>query len=118
LPFSTSIGKYVGVDFTLVQPPVPEGKGSQGELCGSERWCGFYPTISSARTSVGWYDVKQDVDGAGAGESEGEGGGEGGGGGEKHFWPGWRRWILGVKMEAADVKFSKMEYWDAPRTVQ
>ncbi|SPN98634.1 uncharacterized protein DNG_01679 [Cephalotrichum gorgonifer] len=55
LPLTTSIAKFVGIDMAVVQPPVPEGRGSQGELAGSDRgrWCGFTPMISSRATGFG-----------------------------------------------------------------
>ncbi|OLN86687.1 hypothetical protein CCHL11_03876 [Colletotrichum chlorophyti] len=96
VPLSTSLVKYLGIDFTIVQPPVPEGNGSQGELPGSDKWCKFYPTISSSQTAVGWFDLSQEKTS------------------EKNFWPGIGRWRLGIRMENANISFSNVEHWETP----
>jgi hypothetical protein len=109
LPLTTSLAKLAGIDLTLTQPPVPEGTGSQGEIVGSDRWCSYYPTIASSKTSVGWFDLRQCEDEEGVAEREGK---------PENFWPGMGRWQLGIKMTDADISFSKMRYWDAPRSAQ
>ncbi|KAJ3958389.1 hypothetical protein N0V92_005031 [Colletotrichum tropicale] len=100
-PLTTSLVKFLGVDLTLVQPPLPEGNGNQGELVGTDRWCKFFPTISSSKTEVGWFDMRQEEDAK-----------------EANFWPGLGRWRLGMMMKNSDISFGDMQYWDTPRSAQ
>ncbi|KAI0125627.1 hypothetical protein BJ170DRAFT_440463 [Xylariales sp. AK1849] len=104
--FPVSLGwlKYIGLDTSLVQPPLPEGKGSQGELPGTDRWCKILPAQSSKRTSLIWVDMSQ-KDEKGQMHAENE-----------HFWPGLGRWQYGVQMEDCDIDFGEGIYWDAPQT--
>ncbi|KAF6800972.1 hypothetical protein CSOJ01_12106 [Colletotrichum sojae] len=94
-PLSTSLVRFAGIDLTLVQPPVPEGDSAQGELVRSDRWCKFYPSISSSQTDAGWFDMKQDESSK-----------------EENFWPGLGRWRLGMRMKNADISFENMEHWE------
>jgi len=104
-PLSLGIFKYMGVDPTLVQPPLPEGDGSQGELPGTDRWCSISPGQSCRRASLGWFDIRQaDEKGNLVGEHE-------------NFWPGLGRWQIGLKMENSDVTFAEPKHWNAPRSV-
>lgn len=106
-PTTTGLLKYVGVDITLVQPPLPEGKGSQNELPGTEQWCSIVPGEHSKKTSLGWFDLRQRADGQGE-ETLGE---------HENFWPKLGRWHVGVKMADADIEFPEATYWDAPKSV-
>ncbi|KAF3351313.1 hypothetical protein VD0002_g6464 [Verticillium dahliae] len=104
-PISMSLFKHLGVDATLVQPPLPQGQGSHGELPGTDRWCAVAPDQSSRRSSIGWFDLRQtDDQGNVVGEHE-------------NFWPGFWRWHLGVKMEDAEIGFGEGKYWDAPKSL-
>ncbi|KXH35604.1 hypothetical protein CSAL01_02827 [Colletotrichum salicis] len=104
-PLSLDVLKYVGLDATLVQPPLPEGSGSQDELLGTDRWCSIAPGQSSKKTSLGWFDIRQaDEKGHIIGEHE-------------NFWPGLGRWQIGLKMEDSIVSFPKPKHWDAPKSV-
>ncbi|WYZ42462.1 hypothetical protein EsH8_VI_000161 [Colletotrichum jinshuiense] len=103
-PLSLDIFKYF-VDATLVQPPLPEGNGSQGELPGTDRWCSISPGQNSKKASLGWFDIRQtDENGNAVGEHE-------------NFWPGLGRWQLGLKLENSDVTFAEPKHWDAPKSV-
>ncbi|CAI0642771.1 unnamed protein product [Colletotrichum noveboracense] len=104
-PLSLNLLSYVGLDATLVQPPLPEGSGSQGELPGTDRWCSVAPGQYSKKASLGWFDIRQaDEKGNIVGEHE-------------NFWPGLGRWQVGIKMENSDVTFAVPKYWDAPKSV-
>lgn len=94
-PLSTSLIKLAGIDLTLVQPPVPEGSAVHGELIGSDRWCKFYPSISSSQAEAGWFDMQQDESSK-----------------EETFWPGLGRWRLGIRMKNAEIAFKNMEHWE------
>ncbi|KAI1335595.1 hypothetical protein F5Y15DRAFT_241400 [Xylariaceae sp. FL0016] len=105
-PLSLSLLSYIGFDATLVQPPLPEGQGSQNELPGTNRWCGIAPVESSRKSSLGWADMSQkDEDGAMVSDVAHE-----------NFWPNLGRWQLALKMENADIDFGEGMYWDPPRT--
>lgn len=116
---STTMAKYVGIDLHIVQPPLPEGKGSLGELPGTDKWCKLCPLEYSRRTSLGWWDLRQDT---GTGEEVGEqtsllvnGNSERGceqvGTGFENWWPGFGRWRIGLKMEDATIYFDEGKHW-------
>ena len=115
--FSTRIASYVGLDLSLVQPPLPEGKGKEGELPGTKRWCKLLPVEYSKRVSLGWWDLRQkdvarkSTDG---GESvvEGEPDLEGTYSVFENWWPGLRRWTIGMKMEDATIEFGGEVHWE------
>ena len=115
-PISTSVAKYVGLDISLVQPPLPEGNGSAGELPGTQRWCQCLPLEYSQKTSLGWWDLKQgkanELDSLLRGENDSRSGGEVV---HENFWPGFGRWRIGMKMEDATIEFPHGRYWDEPR---
>lgn len=100
-PFSTTWYRYFGIDAHLVQPPLPEGKGSEGELAGSDKWCKIFPQQWSKKSCIGWYDMKQE------GETRQ---------GEENWWPDGGRWLFGMKMEDTEIVFGEGEHWDVPRS--
>ncbi|KAI0146714.1 hypothetical protein BJ166DRAFT_69809 [Pestalotiopsis sp. NC0098] len=101
-PFSASWLGYAGIDIALVQPPLPQGNGSQDELPGTDKWCKTIPAQSSRDTSLAWIDLDQrDESGLLHGQNE-------------NFWPNLGRWQLGVKMDNCDIDFSEGVYWSAP----
>ncbi|KEZ46292.1 Uncharacterized protein SAPIO_CDS1213 [Scedosporium apiospermum] len=107
-PFSAAVFRYLGLNPTLVQPPLPEGKdASQKELPGTSKWCAIDPVQSSWKTKLGWFDLRQQTDGRGQviGGAEGE-----------NFWPGLGRWHLGIRMENATIDFGEGRYWDPSRS--
>ncbi|KAI0594088.1 hypothetical protein F4775DRAFT_460198 [Biscogniauxia sp. FL1348] len=105
-PLSLAWLKYVGIDATLVQPPLPEGHGSQNELPGTERWCKIVPVQSTKRAMLVWGDVTLWDEQAGTGcDAQ-----------ESHFLPGLGILQLCIKLEDADIEFGTGEYWDAPST--
>ncbi|ORY60285.1 uncharacterized protein BCR38DRAFT_349990 [Pseudomassariella vexata] len=100
-PFSLGWLPYIGVDVSIVQPPLPEGTGSHKELVGTNQWCKIVPN-QSGKTSLAWIDLSQrDDDGKLHGQHE-------------SFWPGLGRWQLGIKMENTDIVFGMGEYWASP----
>lgn len=111
--------KYLGMDLHIVQPPLPEGKGSLGEIPGTDRWCKVFPLEYSKRTSLGWWDLRQD--GGKEGEvterdsllvnGDSEHGEEQAGTDFENWWPGFGRWRIGLKMEDATIYFNKGEHW-------
>jgi hypothetical protein len=109
-PSSTGPARYLGLDLSLVQPPLPEGKGALG---GTEEWCQLMPLEYSSKTSLGWWDLKRVGE---ANENDALLGGDGDGDGVKgegheNWWPGLGRWRIGMKMEDAVVEFPEGEHW-------
>ncbi|KAH8676111.1 hypothetical protein BX600DRAFT_508290 [Xylariales sp. PMI_506] len=104
--FPLSLGwlKYTGIDISLVQPPLPEGRGSLGELPGTDRWCKIMPAESSRRASLTWVDMNQ-ADEKGVLHAK-----------HQNFWPGLKQWQFGVKLEDCEVDFGHGIYWDPPPT--
>lgn len=98
---STKWFEYFGVDTALVQPPVPQGEPK--EVVGTEKWCKCPMSQYSSRTHVGWFDLRQRDD---AGNQTGL---------FDNFWPGMKRWHLGIMMDDADLEIPVGEHWSAPR---
>ncbi|KHO00600.1 uncharacterized protein MAM_01378 [Metarhizium album ARSEF 1941] len=103
-PFATGWLRYLGLDTKVVMPPLPRGPGAHGELPGTNSWCSFLPDQYSRRARLGWFDIAQRP-------------GPGGPGGPlDNFWPGLRRWQLGLKMENAALRFDEpVDVWPAQR---
>jgi hypothetical protein len=120
-PLTTSLSAYVGMDLHIVQPPLPSGKGAQGELAGTDKWCKVLPLEHTKKASLGWWDLKQDV-ASNNGGSVGDrvpteedrllnGTGKGETSGFENWWPGFGRWRIGVKMDNATIKFPEGQSW-------
>ena len=111
-PMSTGLFRYLGIDDTLVQPPLPAGNpaAEQGALVGTERWCrlaGY--TMSSSSSSLVWADMSQkdgDMDGNRADAPDD---------GYENFFPGLRRWNLALKMADGKLHFPAPETWETPK---
>jgi len=115
-PCSTDLFGYVGIDMTLVQPPVPPGKVSScGELAGSKQWCSVVPYEWSPKTSMGWWDLKR---GTTTEEDALLGGAHDAASNDasvyENWWPGMGRWRIGMLMENAIIKFPEGKHWDGP----
>ena len=116
-PLSTAAARYVGLDLTLVQPPLPDGtSSSEKELVGTEQWCEVMPLEWSRKTSLGWWDLKAGVATEedallGGDRSTGSGGS---GTGYENWWPGIGRWRIGLMMEDAVIGFPEGERWNGP----
>ncbi|KAH6707940.1 hypothetical protein BKA61DRAFT_558607 [Leptodontidium sp. MPI-SDFR-AT-0119] len=114
-PLSTAAAKYVGVDLTLVQPPLPSDINSSGvELVGTEQWCSVMPHEWSSKASLGWWDLKRgeatEEDAllhTGRDTEEQETGHE-------NWWPGLSRWRIGLMMEDATINFPEGKHWAGP----
>ncbi|KAK4200041.1 hypothetical protein QBC40DRAFT_226474 [Triangularia verruculosa] len=104
-PFSNLWLPKMGIDVTLVQPPLPENsQASQGELPGTgEDWVkmGGYEQVSK-RCKVMWADMDQNEEGGEKKEKD-------------NFFPGLKKWNLAVVMEGGEANFVDGERWSAPR---
>lgn len=102
---STHWAKYIGMDTTLVQPPVPHGKPS--EVVGTEKWCRCIVAQQSRKSHVGWFDLSQ---------KDEKGKLNNGGLLFENFWPGMGRWQLGIRMDDAKIEIPEGEFWEKPRS--
>lgn len=114
-PLSLSWLKYMGIDTSLVQPPLPDGRQGDSrageELIGTSRWCKIQPTMSARKATLGWIDMSQhDPNVADNNGSDNRNSGIK----YDNFWPDMRRWNLAIKMENADIGFGEGLHWDAP----
>lgn len=74
-----------------VFPPLPAGKGSHGELPGTDHWRMITPVISGNKSVLVTINMSQrDENGSLTGEHD-------------NFWPGFSKWHVGVKMENAEM---------------
>ncbi|KAI1157469.1 hypothetical protein F5B18DRAFT_173881 [Nemania serpens] len=114
-PLSLSWLKYVGVDTSLVQPPLPDGRQENSrigeELIGTSRWCKIEPLLSTRKATLGWIDMSQRDPTTAADNIDGNRSTK-----YYNFWPGLRRWNVAIKMENADVDFREGQYWNSPPT--
>ncbi|KAJ2899564.1 hypothetical protein MKZ38_002997 [Zalerion maritima] len=108
-PATTSLAGMIGMDISLVQPPLPEGNGSQDELPGTSDWARILPVQKSWKTHAVWVDLKQEDLPAGATTPKGmEGRAE-------NFFPGLSRWILGARMDDATIDLEAGKHWPKPK---
>jgi len=111
IPSSTSIAKYIGLDLTFVQPPLPQAHGVMGELVGTDQWCEVLPVESSSKTSLGWWDLKQ----SGAREEEpllDQVDQDYEQNSHENWWPGSGRWKIGFRMEDSDIVIPEGRHWE------
>ncbi|EHK46846.1 hypothetical protein TRIATDRAFT_45696 [Trichoderma atroviride IMI 206040] len=98
-PFSSKWLSLVGVNLECVHPPLPEGRGSQGELPGTESWCAFTPAFSGKAVSLMTFDMKQSrADDKMVSQRN------------KNFWPGLGRRRVGIMMENATLVLDSREF--------
>lgn len=104
----------------IVLPPLPASPnypgGEEDLTCGTDMWCTFTPKVTSWKTRVGWFDMRQteatpgaDVDADDGGVGDGDDNKEDKR--EENFWPGWGRWRFGMSMTDAEVVFEAPQTW-------
>lgn len=96
-PFSSSWLSYFGLPTQMIQPPNPAGEDAD-VIVKSEGWIRTESVLKCRRTKMCWVDMLQPgVSEVGdGGDGEGVGSGKGKGAGEKHWWPGMKRWNVGM----------------------
>lgn len=103
VPLTTNIYKILGIDATLVQPPVPQGNDSFGALAtGGPYWKSVIPGQYSTDGSIGLIDMDQS-----GGDGEETGVNAVGDEFFKHFWPGLPRVNIGVRLMDSVITFSE-----------
>lgn len=106
IPFSTDLYGILGINLTLVQPPVPQGQDVFGAIAGTSTSKSVVPGQSSDRTTFGTINLSQ----AGG---DGEETGTNAVGDEyfPNFWPGLLSTNVGLRMEDATITFSEPVVW-------
>lgn len=97
-PFSSNWLSPVGIDLECVHPPLPEGRGSQGELPGTNSWCAFTPAFSGKAVSFMTFDMEQYREDDRMVPQR-----------NKNFWPGLGKWRVGIMMENATLVLNSRE---------
>ena len=105
------------MDINLVPPPLPGGKGKEGELPGTKRWCTRLPVEYSKKASLGWFDIRQPANAEYSDDASSDAVKEvyveGTCSTAENWWPGLGRWQLGMKMDDATVLFGGETLWEA-----
>ncbi|KAK8185151.1 hypothetical protein HDK77DRAFT_429178 [Phyllosticta capitalensis] len=109
VPFSTDLYKWLGVDATLVQPPLPAGPddGFYGELPGTDYWAKTVPGQSTDGATLGVFDMDQGEGDVGANGTNAVGDEY-----YPNFWPTIGRLNVGLRMDNATITFSEATYWN------
>ncbi|KAM3422293.1 hypothetical protein BST61_g2652 [Cercospora zeina] len=109
LPFTTDLFKLVGINATLVQPPVPAGNDKFGAIVPSVpegAWKAIDPFQQSGQTTVGSINLDQ-----AGGDGEQEGVNAVGDEYYPNFWPGLPLVNIALKLKDAKIIFGAPEVW-------
>lgn len=103
IPLTTNIYKLLGIDATLVQPPIPQGHDAYGALAtGGPYWKSVAPGQYTTNGSVGLINMDQS-----GGDGERTGRNAVGDEFYKNFWPGLPKTNIGVRLRDAVITFSE-----------
>lgn len=110
---SSSWLSYLGISTYILQPPLPEGDPAD-VVVGTNDWKRSNPILKSKRAKMMWIDMKQPDGDRQHGEAEPsqeEGAAllENKGKGYENWWPGMRRWQLGLICEDATLDLGEPE---------
>ncbi|GIZ38210.1 hypothetical protein CKM354_000163300 [Cercospora kikuchii] len=109
IPFTTDLFKLLGINATLIQPPVPAGKDKFGALVPSTpegAWKAIDPLQESSQTTVGSINLNQR-----GGDGEEEGVNAVGDEYYDNFWPGLPVVNVALKLKDAKIVFGAPEVW-------
>ena len=112
-PISSTWLSYLGISTYILQPPLPEGEPSD-LVVGTNDWKRSNPILKSERAKMVWIDMKQPDEGrrngeAAVGQEEGNALLDKKRKGYENWWPGMRRWQLGVICENATLELGEPE---------
>ena len=93
-PFSGKFLARLGLSSDMVQPPLPEGE-PKDVLCGTDAWYKSTAGIYSPKAKLVWIDLKQ------PGKDEGSD--------RENWWPGIRRWHVGIWLQDAQLDLDEPE---------
>ena len=104
---------YLGISTYILQPPLPVGDPSE-VVVGSEDWKRSLPTLKTKRAKMVWIDMKQTVKGqkgdkAAVGRVETDALLTKQEDLNENWWPGMRRWHLGMICEGATLHIGEPE---------
>ena len=104
---------YLGISTDILQPPLPEGDPAD-IVVGTNDWKRSNPILKSKRAKIVWIDMKQpDEDQknrqAAVGQDEGAALLTKKGKDLENWWPGMRRWHLGMVCENATLELGEPE---------
>lgn len=104
---------YLGISTRILQPPLPEGDPAD-VVVGTKDWKRSNPILKSKRAKMVWIDMKQsNKDGeygeAAGGMEEEDALLKNNGKGHDNWWPGMRRWHLGMICEDATIELGEPE---------
>ena len=110
---SSSWLSYLGISTHILQPPLPEGDPAD-VVMGSKDWKKSFPMLKSKHAKLVWIDMKQpDRDQqhvAAAGSQEGAAALlQNKAKGYENWWPGMKRWHLGVICEDSTLELGEPE---------
>jgi hypothetical protein len=89
---------YLGVDVTLVQPPLPAGE--TDELCGTDKWARTVPLVECKNARWAWVEAEQPE---GGGEEEIE---------VASWWPKIKPWKVAMCLENSKLEFPVPDVWE------
>ncbi len=112
-PMSSAWLSYLGISTHILQPPLPEGDPAD-IVVGTNDWKRSNPILKSKRAKIVWIDMKQpDEDQrngeAAVDEDEGDALLKKKGKGLENWWPGMKRWHLGMVCENAALELGEPE---------
>lgn len=108
-PSSTTWLGYLGMSTHILQPPLPAGS-PPDVVVSTDTWKRSSPAIKCSRAKMVWIDMKQPANGAKGTESgEGEGGALLAKEANENWWPGLRRWHLGLHCPDATLELGDPE---------
>lgn len=102
---------YLGISTNLLQPPLPEGDPADVVL-GTKDWKRVNPLLTSKRAKMVWIDMKQrdeKTHGQTISHEQSDELMNTKGRGYDNWWPGMRRWHLGIYCEDAILEFGEPE---------
>ena len=108
-PFSSSWVSYLGMSTHILQPPLPKGEPAD-VVVGTNQWLRSHPVLSSSKAKMVWFDMKQPMDtkvSSSTGNDEGDAllAREG----HENWWPGMRRWHIGLHCPDATLELGEPE---------
>lgn len=111
LPFSSTWLDYLGLSTHILQPPLPAGDPADLEVK-TEGWRRSHPSLRCSKAKLVWFDMKQPSEGQkSGGHGEGEGDALLAKTGNENWWPGLRRWNLGLYLPDATLELGEPEIW-------
>jgi hypothetical protein len=94
-PFNSSWLGYLGLSTHLLQPPLPAGEPAD-VVVKTEGWKRSNPVLKTSKAKLVWVDMNQPDGSKSAGSGAAEGDALLGKNGPKNWWPGMKRWHVGL----------------------